>query len=285
MRECPIVLLHSGTPLSAALRGLLISAGGFIRSLVAANPARDWTAAANRLGSGMPFSSRVLFFAMAASSFVASPLVAAAADGAGSAALPTGDDRSYRKEMLDWNAPPAPEVRWRSVDAPLGLPLARMGRLSSSFGVRSDPMGRGHRMHSGIDIPGALGTPVLSAGPGRVAFSGWAGGYGNLVVVDHSNGMRTRYGHLLRSTVTPGDIVGAGTVIGLMGSTGRSTGSHLHYEIRIGGTAVNPLASRYSVQSELPMFDDEALSKPVVRRFQGWTQQDAGDQLPVAVIR
>ncbi|MBW8753927.1 MAG: M23 family metallopeptidase [Sphingomonadales bacterium] len=200
------------------------------------------------------------------------------------AGLPTGDDGSYRWRMLAWNAPPRPAARSLVIDEPLALPVAHIARLSSGFGVRSDPLGLGQRMHSGIDIPGQLGTSIMATGPGVVSFVGRAGGYGNLVVIDHGNGLRTRYGHLLRPLVSPGETVRMGSVIGLMGSTGRSTGPHLHYEVRIGGAAVNPLASRFVAQSNIAEIA-EAPAPPVAERWQGWARSELQGELPLAVIR
>lgn len=202
------------------------------------------------------------------------------------AGLPTGDDGIYQRRMLGWTSPTAPALLRRSttVSAPLALPVAHIVRLSSRFGVRSDPLGMGHRMHSGIDIPGAMGTSVMATGPGVVAFVGWAGGYGNLIVIDHGNGLRTRYGHLLRPLVSLGEVVGTGSVIGLMGSTGRSTGSHLHYEIRVDGAAMNPLASSYMPRGDIWEIADIPM-KPVVERWQGWGRSEVASELPLSVIR
>jgi len=97
--------------------------------------------------------------------------------------------------------------------------------------------------HTGIDIPNKALPPVYAAKEGTVAFSGWLGGYGRLVIVDHGSGTRTYYAHLSKSYVTGGETVGKGTVIGKVGSTGRSTGPHLHFEIRRNGQPVNPLNS------------------------------------------
>jgi murein DD-endopeptidase MepM/ murein hydrolase activator NlpD len=112
--------------------------------------------------------------------------------------------------------------------------------LTSSFGNRKDPFNGGRRMHQGIDIPGPLGTPVYATADGVVARAQWANGYGNLVEINHGNGLETRYGHLSKLIAQPNERVRRGQLIGLMGSTGRSTGSHLHYEVRIAGNAVNP---------------------------------------------
>lgn len=120
--------------------------------------------------------------------------------------------------------------------APAALP-----RISSRFGVRSDPFHRAARMHYGVDIPGKAGTAVRAAESGVVRFAGRAGGYGKLVEIAHGGGLATRYAHLARILVPAGAQVTRGETIALMGSTGRSTGSHLHFELRAGGRAVDPL--------------------------------------------
>ena len=113
--------------------------------------------------------------------------------------------------------------------------------LSSNFGGRSDPFNGHRRMHQGIDIPGPIGTPIYATADGVVRRAQWANGYGNLVEISHGNGLETRYGHLSKLIAQPNERVRRGQLIGLMGSTGRSTGSHLHYEVRIAGSAVNPM--------------------------------------------
>jgi murein DD-endopeptidase MepM/ murein hydrolase activator NlpD len=114
--------------------------------------------------------------------------------------------------------------------------------FTSGFGVRSDPFRGRAAMHAGIDLAGPIGTPVYATADGTVDRSEWNnGGYGNLVELDHGHGIQTRYGHLSKSLVTAGQHVKRGDMIALMGSTGRSTGSHLHYEVRIDGKAVNPV--------------------------------------------
>ncbi len=111
---------------------------------------------------------------------------------------------------------------------------------TSPFGVREDPFLHEPAMHTGMDIRGEVGEPVHATAAGRVSIAGWDGGYGNLVEIDHGNGLATRYGHLSQIDVHVGDEVRIGQVIGLIGSTGRSTGPHLHYETRIDGEPVNP---------------------------------------------
>lgn len=114
-------------------------------------------------------------------------------------------------------------------------------RVSSPFGNRADPFLGSVEKHRGVDLAAPLGTPVLAAAAGTVRFAGIHGGYGNFVEIDHADGTRTRYGHLSRIDVAVGAPVARGAVLGLMGSTGRSTGSHLHFEYWVGGTAVDPL--------------------------------------------
>ena len=132
------------------------------------------------------------------------------------------------------------EVLERTLVAiPSGQP-AHVLMLSSSYGYRSDPFTGAGAMHAGLDFPGPLGTPILAAAPGRVVFVGQKSGYGNVVEVDHGQGILTRYAHLSGFTTEVGTQVAAGQQIARMGSTGRSTGSHLHFEVRLNGVAVNP---------------------------------------------
>ena len=113
--------------------------------------------------------------------------------------------------------------------------------FTSGYGVRSDPFRGRAAMHAGIDLAGPLGTPIYATADAVVGRSEWANGYGNLIELNHGRGIQTRYGHLTRSSVRAGQRVKRGDLIGYMGSTGRSTGSHLHYEVRIDGKAVNPV--------------------------------------------
>ena len=128
----------------------------------------------------------------------------------------------------------------RSLDAvPQVLP-ARAPMVTSSFGYRRDPFtGRG-AMHSGLDFKGPLGSPIYAAAKGVVTFVGRKAGYGNVVEVSHGNGLMTRYAHMSRFATTVGTRVAAGDIIGAIGSTGRSTGPHLHFEVRINDRAVDP---------------------------------------------
>jgi murein DD-endopeptidase MepM/ murein hydrolase activator NlpD len=122
---------------------------------------------------------------------------------------------------------------------PLAAPM-REYKLNSGFGYRRDPFRLGGALHTGLDFGGPRGAPVLATAPGRVVEAGRAGAYGIMVVVDHGMGIETRYAHLSRALVRVGDKVAAGKRVGTMGRTGRATGHHLHYEIRVDGRALNP---------------------------------------------
>jgi murein DD-endopeptidase MepM/ murein hydrolase activator NlpD len=123
---------------------------------------------------------------------------------------------------------------------PYRKPVIGEVEFTSGFGVRSDPFLGRPAMHTGLDFRAATGDPVRATANGKVASSGWAGGYGRMVEIDHGNGLSTRYGHLSEIGVKVGDQIKIGQVIGAVGSTGRSTGPHLHYETRIDGEAVDP---------------------------------------------
>jgi len=123
------------------------------------------------------------------------------------------------------------------------LPFARPTvhtQQTSGFGVRFDPFSRRPAMHSGLDFAGGFMTPIYVTAPGIVSFTGVRSGYGNTVEVDHGRGFKTRYAHLQGISVRSGQRVGVGQRIGAMGSTGRSTGVHLHYEVWVNGRAQNP---------------------------------------------
>ena len=114
------------------------------------------------------------------------------------------------------------------------------GRVTSNFGYRRAPFGGGIRLHRGIDIKGAIGAPIIATAMGRVAKSGYSGAYGIVVEINHGAGVVTKYAHLQKSLVRVGQEVKRGEVIGRVGMTGRTTGSHLHYEVVIGGVPRNP---------------------------------------------
>ena len=119
------------------------------------------------------------------------------------------------------------------------MPLIR-GALTSGFGMRTHPLLGGVRMHSGIDLAAPTGSPILATSDGVVGQAGWKGRYGLFVALEHTGGLETRYGHMSQLAVTSGQAVRKGDVIGYVGSTGRSTGPHLHYEMRVNGVPVRP---------------------------------------------
>ena len=123
---------------------------------------------------------------------------------------------------------------------PYRKPVVGEVEFTSGFGIRSDPFLGRPAMHTGLDFRAQTGDPVRATANGKVVSSGWSGGYGRMVEIDHGNGLSTRYGHLSEINVKVGDTVKIGQVIGEVGSTGRSTGPHLHYETRIDGEAVDP---------------------------------------------
>lgn len=122
---------------------------------------------------------------------------------------------------------------------PSGKPSST-GMITSSYGYRRDPFTGGGAMHSGIDFKGPKGQPILAAAGGRVTHAGWKSGYGKAVEITHGNGLMTRYAHLSRIDVAAGQRIEQGIQLGAMGSTGRSTGTHLHFEVRLNGRAINP---------------------------------------------
>jgi murein DD-endopeptidase MepM/ murein hydrolase activator NlpD len=122
---------------------------------------------------------------------------------------------------------------------PTSMPAAVM-LMSSGFGYRSDPFTGAGAMHAGLDFKGPVGTSILAAADGKITFAGQQGGYGNCIEITHANGLVTRYAHLSGFDVSLGQKVERGVQIARMGSTGRSTGSHLHFEVRLNGQAINP---------------------------------------------
>lgn len=152
----------------------------------------------------------------------------------------TTADTTFATLFSNWKKLDSPGVARAAVYIPTGRPVEELA-LTSNYGVRNDPFNGHARMHKGIDIPGPVGTPIYATADGIVSRSQWVSGYGNLVEISHGNDTETRYGHLSKLIVAPNERVRRGQLIGFMGSTGRSTGSHLHYEIRIAGLAINPL--------------------------------------------
>ncbi|MBK5265514.1 MAG: M23 family metallopeptidase [Alphaproteobacteria bacterium] len=151
---------------------------------------------------------------------------------------PGKTDVDFRTIFVSWKK--MDNVAHSTVSIPTRKPVDNL-TLTSNFGVRSDPFNGHRRAHKGIDIPGPVGTPIYATADGVVGSAQWVNGYGNMVEINHGSGIETRYGHMSKLIVAANERVHRGQIIGLMGSTGRSTGSHLHYEVRVDGLAVNPV--------------------------------------------
>jgi len=199
------------------------------------------------IGAAACFFAAPVMANSAASADIAAPLRAAEAARNGATAAPADDE--FHKLFASWKAldagmviaPAATAQRGNSVSIPSLVPVASNRGMSSGYGMRVHPVLGGMRAHKGIDLPATTGTPIYASADGVVGKADWFGGYGLFVELEHGGGMETRYGHMSRIAVAEGQRVRKGDVIGYVGSTGRSTGSHLHYEVRIGGEAVNPV--------------------------------------------
>ncbi|KRA42584.1 hypothetical protein ASD80_09070 [Devosia sp. Root635] len=168
-------------------------------------------------------------------------------EGVGGPLLLPQDDGEASATVDDANAVMAALVRYKAArdgidGAPVHMPISGSFRQSSGFGNRTDPFTGSRAFHSGLDFAAPKGTTVLSAGKGVVSFVGTKSGYGNVVEVTHANGLISRYGHLSGFLSEVGQAVNTGTPIAKVGSTGRSTGPHLHFEVRKSDSAINPKA-------------------------------------------
>ena len=190
----------------------------------------------------------------AANADIASPLRAA------QAARPSaqGGDDDFRSLFNGWKStdngqlvlspltrvagvPSATTYRPTSVSIPSRMPV-NGASLTSGYGMRWHPVTGGHRAHKGVDLAQPVGSPVYATADGMVSKADWFSSYGLFISLEHGGNIQTRYGHLSRLNVAAGQAVRKGDLIGYVGSTGRSTGPHLHYEVRIAGLAVNPTA-------------------------------------------
>ena len=147
-------------------------------------------------------------------------------------------DTQFRSLFMTWKK--LDTLEQGVIAIPSAQPVEHLA-YTSNYGIRSDPFRGTAAMHAGVDIPGPVGTPVYATADGMVDRAERSGGYGNLIELDHGKGIQTRYGHLSKILVEAGTRVHRGQLIALMGSTGRSTGPHLHYEVRLDGHAVNPV--------------------------------------------
>lgn len=189
-------------------------------------------------------SAAPAFANSAASADIAAPLRAAEAAKTGAAA-DNGDDEFRRLfstwQSLESNKASTAPVRRATASIPSLVPVTTSRALTSGFGMRVHPVLGGMRAHKGIDLSAPTGTPIRATADGVVGKADWFGGYGLYVELAHGANMETRYGHMSRIAVAEGQRVRKGDIIGYVGSTGRSTGPHLHYEVRIAGEAVNPV--------------------------------------------
>ena len=142
-------------------------------------------------------------------------------------------------QTLDLERSPEPAVALPTVSVPSRMPLDN-ARVSSSYGMRNHPVLRKRARHNGIDLAAASGTPIYATADGVVERANYFGSYGNYIQIGHGNAIETRFAHLSRIVVKDGAQVRKGDLIGFVGSTGRSTGPHLHYEVRIDGNPVDP---------------------------------------------
>jgi len=150
------------------------------------------------------------------------------------------DEFSDRVARVAARIAEAEELELTLASAPIGHPVGAKSRLTSGFGTRVDPFTRRAAYHTGLDIAAHYRAPVTATAPGTVSFAGWKGGYGRVIEIDHGRGFKTRYAHLSQITVNKGDKVETGDAIGSMGSTGRSSGTHLHYEVWFKGKVHDP---------------------------------------------
>ena len=203
--------------------------------------------------SGLAVATPAMANSAAANADVTSPLRAA------QAAKPSaqGGDDEFRSLFNGWksmdngqlvlpaasklaNAPSASTYRPSSVSIPSRMPV-NGAALTSGYGMRVHPVLGGRRQHKGIDMAEPVGSPVYATADGMVSRADWFSSYGLYISLEHGGNIQTRYGHLSRLNVAAGQSVHKGDLIGYVGTTGRSTGPHLHYEVRIGGVAVNPV--------------------------------------------
>jgi murein DD-endopeptidase MepM/ murein hydrolase activator NlpD len=178
-----------------------------------------------------------------------------------------GLDRVARSdvELLKWTD--GKQMIWVNADGvggegQAGMRLPVVGRVTSGFGERFHPILGYERFHAGVDLGAAWGAPIAAAADGRVVSAGWRGGYGRAVEIAHASGLETLYGHMSRIAAVPGEMVHQGEVIGYVGSSGLSTGPHVHFEVLKGGRPINPMSARIGggpgqlEGAKLQQFDD-----------------------------
>ena len=147
----------------------------------------------------------------------------------------------------------------RAISVPSRMPLEG-AQLTSNYGMRTHPVLGGRRNHTGIDLAAPTGTPIYATADGVIGRADWYSSYGLYISINHGASMETRYAHLSRLAVAAGDNVKKGDLIGYVGSTGRSTGPHLHYEVRVDGLAVNPIPYMVESEAQLAYVRDQKLT-------------------------
>jgi murein DD-endopeptidase MepM/ murein hydrolase activator NlpD len=185
-------------------------------------------------------------------------------DGSLGQLLYAGMDRVARAdiELMKWTD--GKQIIWVNADgvggdgSGQGIRMPVQGHLTSGFGERFHPILGYERFHAGVDLGAPAGTPIVAAADGRVVSAGWAGGYGRLVAVLHTGGIETKYGHMSRIAAYAGETVRRGEVIGYVGSSGLSTGPHLHFEVTRNGRPVNPLSIK-AIGGAPPALEGEKL--------------------------
>ncbi|MEH6722707.1 MAG: M23 family metallopeptidase [Qipengyuania sp.] len=158
-----------------------------------------------------------------------------------------GDDAQFQQLFAKWDELDRTTPAAARVSVPSRMPLDDT-RLTSDYGMRTHPVLGGRRSHKGVDLSAPTGTPIYATADGYISKAEWFSSYGKYVSIEHGANLQTRFAHMSDIAVTAGSRVKKGDIIGYVGSTGRSTGPHLHYEVRIDGKAVNPVP--YMVESE-----------------------------------
>lgn len=192
---------------------------------------------------------------MANTSSSAAVDISDAANRAQESSLNSGDAQ-FRQLFASWEALDAPETEGAvqpTISIPSRNPLNAAYRMSSGYGMRMHPVLGRRKGHKGIDLAAPRGTPVYATADGVVTKAKWFSSYGLYISIDHSADLETRYAHLSKLAVDAGEFVKKGDLIGYVGSTGRSTGPHLHYEVRIDGVAVDPMPYMVENQAQLAL--------------------------------
>lgn len=234
-RRPSATIIGLAVPLSVLLPGLVTAAAaGEIAPLPSAPPPAALPASHSRSEDSGPHDApRVVISVSRAADALGQPVYAARTRVAGSGSL-----------IVFSNNRPPPALSLGTIARPWdrALPVAARA-LTSGFGMRTHPLLGGRRAHLGIDLSAPTGSPIVATSDGIVTAADWRGGYGLLVALDHGRGLETRYGHMSRLGVSVGQRVSKGQILGFVGSTGFSTGPHLHYEMRMNGQPVDPTPS------------------------------------------